>query len=133
MTLTPVQIYLGHGDFRNDGVANAWRHEHFGSVQGPPGEEDADGDALSNWAEYVADTDPTNDASFFTAGNRGVGAGGFTLEWSAVPGRHYAVHKTTNLLESFAPLATNLTVGVYTDSVSGVERAFYSVGVKIAP
>lgn len=133
VTLTPVQIHLGHGDFRNDGVANAWRHEHFGSVQGPPGDEDADGDALSNWAEYVADTDPTNEASFFTAGGRGVGAGGFVLDWSAVPGRHYAVHRTTNMLESFVPLATNLTVGVYTDSVSGVERAFYSVGVKIAP
>ncbi|OQA26215.1 MAG: hypothetical protein BWY59_01470 [Verrucomicrobia bacterium ADurb.Bin345] len=133
VTLFPGQVYLGHNDFRNDGVPNAWRHEHFGSVQGPPGDEDSDEDGMENQAEYVADTDPTNDASFFAAGNRGAVSGGFVLDWTAASGRVYSVHKTTNLLDSFVPLATNLTVNVYTDAVGGIERAFYSVGVRLSP
>ena len=77
--------------------------------------DDADGDGMATWKEYVAGTDPTNEASFlgirhpdgheiepwYTA---------VTVVWYSVEGKLYDLHRATNLLDAspFSPLATNI-------------------------
>jgi len=105
-TLT-VSPGLADGDA--DGMADGWETENFGSTEaGLPG-LDSDGDGVPNLDEFVAGTQPTNAASFFRIEQ--VNAAG--LFWTAVPGRIYAVERTSDLRQPFSPIATGLTVGSY--------------------
>jgi hypothetical protein len=74
-------------DSDSDGMPDAWEITHFGSTAAEP-DEDADGDWLSNFGEYVAGTDPTNEASVFCVLD--IGSGWLTL--SAVSGHQYRVN-----------------------------------------
>ena len=62
---------------------------------------DADGDGMLTWTEYVAGTDPTNRASFlgFTSISNAVPAGA-VVRWWSVNGRNYWLERATNLLSA---------------------------------
>ncbi len=62
---------------------------------------------------YIAGLDPTNSTSRLILNP----VSGNALHWSAISGRVYSIWWTTNLLESFQPLETNLlwTQGGYTN------------------
>jgi len=130
MVIEPQKVLLRHGDYDNDGLPDGWEHDHFGSAAGPAAGDDDDGDLFDNWGEYVAGTQPTNGGSVFEAGVTTGSANAVVLSWPGATGRLYDVHRSTNLLASFAPLATNLAAASYTDAVSGVERSFYRVDVR---
>lgn len=49
----------GGGDSDSDGLPDAWEQEYFGDLDEGPG-DDSDGDGESNYAEYLADTVPTD-------------------------------------------------------------------------
>ncbi len=132
MLIEPLKVLLEQGDYDNDGLPDGWEHVSFGSAAGPDPADDSDGDFFSNWGEYVADTEPTNALSFFSAGGDRA-AGGFVLNWPGAAGRRYSVEKGTVLTAGFTPLATNITANSHTDTVSGVERAFYRIGVRFGP
>lgn len=51
-------------DADGDGLPDAWEVQHFGTLTNLP-TSDNDDDGLNNWEEYIADTQPTNAASFF--------------------------------------------------------------------
>ncbi|MEI8205713.1 MAG: InlB B-repeat-containing protein [Kiritimatiellales bacterium] len=97
---------------------------------------DQDSDGLTAWQEYIAGTDPTNGTSSFKVNPFETLVNGTVIQWSAVTGRVYAVNWTTNLLNSFQPLETNIVwpQASYTDTVHGVEsRNFYQIKVQLAP
>ncbi len=52
-------------DADNDGMADAWEIRHFGSATGSGVGSNFDGDAWTDWQEYVLDTDPKNAGSGF--------------------------------------------------------------------
>lgn len=132
MVIEPQRVLLESGDYDNDGLPNGWEHAHFGSAAGPAADEDHDDDGCDNWNEYVAVTEPTNIESFFGAAANVVGES-FVITWPGASGRVYSVQRSTNLIEGFAPLATNLTGGAYTDSVPALLRAYYQAGAQLAP
>ena len=43
-----------------------WAQAHISDPGQRNSDQNADGDAFSNWQEYIADTDPTNTTSFFS-------------------------------------------------------------------
>jgi hypothetical protein len=90
---------------------------------------DEDGDGISNAAEVTAGTNPLDPTSRFRLENLAPAeGGGFTLDWQVVPGRTYAVERSTTLGEgSWTTLASGLTVGTYTDTNPPAERAFYRI------
>ncbi len=91
---------------------------------------DTDFDGLAAWQEYIAGTDPTNSTSAL----RVTASPQQELNWQAVSGRVYSVFWTTNLLESFQPLETNLTSGTFTDVANKTSpQTFYMLEVKMAP
>ena len=97
---------------------------------------DPDSDTFSNREEYIADTNPTNAQSVFEISSQFEFAvsNGYIVDWSAVSGRVYAVYGSTNLLNTFVPLQTNIAwpQSSYTDQIHGVQtEGFYRVEVNL--
>jgi len=115
-------------------TADAWRSAYFTSNQltntAISGDSaDPDGDGFSNYQEYIAGTNPTNALSQFFVGSS---TDRTRLNWSSVSGRVYDVYWTSNLLNSFTPLQTNIVwpQSVYTNAVqSGTGSGFYKMKV----
>ncbi|WPJ96272.1 malectin domain-containing carbohydrate-binding protein [Coraliomargarita algicola] len=89
-----------------------------------------DSDHLNNFEEYIAGTNPkvfdTFGVSHFTAG------GSTTIEWNAVHGRVYKVYWSSNLLDGFTLIGSNITDGVFIDTEHTEEPSgFYKVTVEL--
>ena len=118
-------------------TVDAWRSAYFtadqltnSAISGDSA--DPDGDGFSNYQEYVAGTNPTNTASKFIFSG-GIGAQNVQMNWSSVSGRVYDVYWTTNLLNSFVPLQTNIVwpQAAYTSPVpGGADSGFYKIKVR---
>jgi hypothetical protein len=53
--------------------------------------------------------------------------GGMTVQWDSQTGQTYRVEKSVGVLSGFAPIATNLSAGSYTDPAIGDGPVFYRV------
>lgn len=97
---------------------------------------DADHDGLATWQEWISGTDPTNALSVLSITNLFAATPGFVLNWPSVSNRLYGVDRATNLMPAeFEGIASNLAAtppsNVYTDQVSGLDKAFYQIKVKL--
>jgi hypothetical protein len=63
------------------GLPDAWQLKYFGSVGNAFWSDDPDHDAFNNRQEYLADTNPTNSASFLEMKNVIRGQGGVLVQW----------------------------------------------------
>ena len=89
-------------------------------------------DSYNNLQEYIAGLNP-NVADSLALSNFSTGAAN-EFEWTAASGRIYSVYWTSNLLDGFAILQSNLTSGAYTDSTHSAEaQGFYMLEVEVAP
>ena len=83
-------------DSNANGIPDTWESTYFGSPTGADRNADSDGDGMSNWAEYVAGTNPTNAASYLKV--EGITAtGGALISFQAVSNRTYTVEYTDSL------------------------------------
>jgi len=60
-SFTSVQLY---SDTDGDGLSDQWEFQNFVSNTNFSGANDVDGDGYSNYEEFIADTQPTNSASY---------------------------------------------------------------------
>lgn len=58
---------------------------------------DADGDGKSNYAEYLAGTDPKNASSKLFVRGISPAGNGLTLNWDSISGKSYSVERSANL------------------------------------
>lgn len=103
---------------------------------------DQDGDNISTWEEYIADTVPTSSASRFTVSisNPAIIVTNTHVSWLGSTNRLYTLEKTSNLLSSSSwrsvPAVTDVpgTGGfmVYTNGISSVPE-FFRTKVSIQP
>jgi hypothetical protein len=102
-------------DTDGDGLPDLWMMKYFGHPTAQaldlsrPG-DDPDGDRMSNLAEYLAGTNPTNGASYlhFTAptlSNLNV-----TLSWTTVGGKSYVVQTSAAPAGPFSDFSPMITV-----------------------
>ena len=93
-------------DIDVDGMPDAWEATYNLSIGTDDGDEDADGDGLSNRHEYQLGTDPRSGTSFFkaqltpAAGN----PGNYKLSWNSVIGKSYVIEWSPDLVTPFTIL-----------------------------
>ncbi|MBN1672444.1 MAG: hypothetical protein JXR37_15495 [Kiritimatiellae bacterium] len=124
-------------DTDHDEIPDAWEEQYFQGATNADAETDSDGDTYSNWAEWLAGSDPTNAASMFELGSPAAPgtAAGVILSWPSLSNRIYMIDFTTNLVtDPFVPLVTNLPAtpveNVYTDEQHSAEGLlFYRIRV----
>jgi len=144
LTNNGMLTFTGFYDFldaNRNGISDAWEKYYFGSVTTNRTQfTDTDGDGMSDYAEFIAGTDPTNAASklvFLSATlqtNDQV-----QLQWSAIGGRLYqvlAAPASTNL-SSWAPISDWLQAPIlqpspmsYTATNATQRSRFYRVQVR---
>lgn len=123
-------------DVDDDALRDDWEERYFGGTGAGP-DDDADGDSMNNFAEYLAGTDPTNGASQFTvAGEQHPAL--IELSFFGLADRSYTVFFKTNLLQGAdwqmlggETNGSDETISVL-DSVSAPQR-YYRLRVRFLP
>ncbi|MEI7851964.1 MAG: trypsin-like serine protease [Kiritimatiellales bacterium] len=101
------------GDLDGDGIPNYWE-QRYGTTTGLVASANNDSDGFTNYQEYLADTNPTNSASFFAI-DTFVALANQTVTFLGSTARQYQVFYTTNDLA-----ATNLTwIAAHTNKIWG--------------
>lgn len=90
-------------DANHNGISDAWEQYYFGDTSTNRTQKtDTDGDGMTDYAEFIAGTDPTNVLSnlrFLKADAQTNGA--VHLQWAVIPGRSYQVLTSTNNLHDW--------------------------------
>ena len=97
---------------------------------------DEDGDGMSNGDEQIAGTNARDPSSRFQINTIVATSSGFTLTWTAAPGRTYTVQACEDLT-SWVTIGTgtvnivnDLLIGSYIDPVISPSRRFYRIVVQ---
>lgn len=104
-------------DINGNSTADSWERHYFGSATTNRTQfTDSDGDGMSDYAEFMAGTNPTNAASkLIFLGVEALSNRLVQLEWAAIPGRLYQVQTASSLASAGAPPRLSATV----DRLSG--------------
>lgn len=116
-------------DLDGDEIPNAWELDMGLSMTNSNAGMNSDGDALDDFDEYVADTHPTNDASwpYLAIENSG---GGETLIFNTSRGRTYSIEYADNPAEPAPwPVLTNGIIGTGSPYQLPVPRGAYTCRV----
>lgn len=122
-------------DADGDGIPDWWELLYFGGITNCVATDYSDSDVHDNGQEYIAGTDPTNGASFFSVTNAASVGDSFMIQWNpSVSNREYAVSWTNDLSGVFTSLVSGIEFpqNSYTDILHGAEGAgFYKVEVQL--
>jgi len=104
-----------------------------------PSDQDSDGDGMTDLAEQVAGTSPTDPASVLSLrAVRGSGVGtGVRLEWPSVFGRLYVVFRAVDPAGPYELLVQGLAatppLNTYEDTLTDNQPRFYQIEVRTPP
>jgi len=128
MAIDHISVYSAD-DTDGDGLPDDWETTYWpGDLSYGPGDPTANPD-YTVWQCYIAGLNPTNPVSAFLAAI----SAGQIVQWSpSESGRVYSVWWTTNLLDNFQSLETNLpwTQGSYTNP-DAPPCSFYKIKVEL--
>ncbi|MBP7829912.1 MAG: hypothetical protein KA248_08345 [Kiritimatiellae bacterium] len=106
------------GDPNQNGKNNLWEFQNGYDPLDP----DSDGDGVPNVDEAAAGTDPLDAMSVFEVSVFGFRVSGNVLQWNSVTNKFYRVARSTNLVQGFGPLRTNILatppLNVHTDQTA---------------
>ena len=107
-------------DWNSNGMGDDWEWNNFANLtNGAAGDNDNDG--ANNYSEYIAGTDPTNNASYFRVTNIVTSAGqtNHLIRVPTQPGRHYTISYAGGVSNNAAWHGfgnTNLGVGTWLET-----------------
>lgn len=113
-----------------DGIDDLWEMNWFGSRYSANPSTICSNGVNTILQAYVAGLNPKDPQSKFQTSVFCSLPSESILRWNATSGRVYSVYYSTNLLNGFQPLQTNITAGVYTDLVHSAGQGFYRIEVK---
>ena len=79
-------------DYDFDGLDDNWEIRNWGSITVTDGTNDWDNDSINNHDEYTADTQPTNESSFFRVSRIGWTNNQAQIEYASSTARQYRLH-----------------------------------------
>ena len=105
-------------DTDHNGLPDWWELSYFGHLLGADATADADGDGASNFAEWVAGTNPTNSASCLRLLTPTITAtNSVIIQWPSVAGKSYRLERAMNLSAGFDTVVrSNITATPPTNS-----------------
>lgn len=121
-------------DGNSNGISD-WAEFAFFGTTNHPQLTDTDGDGMTDYAEFIAGTNPTNAASrFYFTGETLQSNRLVQMQWTVIPNRLYQVNASSNLSNwatntDWLQAATNPTMS-YTVTNAGVAAKFFRVEVK---
>jgi hypothetical protein len=84
-------------DVNSNGIPDAWELHFFGTLLTNRTQlTDTDGDGMSDYAEFIAGTDPNNPPPVFKVTARQMPSGIVRMQWPSVPGELFQVLQSTN-------------------------------------
>ncbi len=108
--------------YTSDGIPCWWLEKYFSDAtideippDTAPGSYDSDNDGMSNYAEYLAGTDPNSATSLLQVEmdknkkDKNIDEAGATLRWKSSANRMYEVWRTDNLMDEFILIDSNIT------------------------
>jgi hypothetical protein len=128
------RVRLGTLDSDANGFPDDWERLYFGRLGIDPN-QDADGDGLSNSAEYRAGTNPSDRMSTLEfVRTEVVERTNVVLEWSSIYEKRYRLLQAPDPQGPYTLLASNLVAtppwNRFTNAVAGANRRFYRVQLE---
>ena len=123
-------------DANTNGISDSWERNYFSSVSTNRTQlTDTDGDGMTDYAEFIAGTDPTSTNSVFAVpAPTPQPNGSLRFTWSSVPGRAYRVVVSTDLLNWTPTTDWIQAIGVDSSLTlmppSGSAKGFYRFEVR---
>ena len=122
-------------DSDGDGMPDSWETSYgLNPTNSADATQDLDSDLENNREEYFAGSDPTNGNSYFKgAGSVDIENDQILLEWQSSSNRLYSIYRSTNMLNGFQSLETNLEYpqNSYTDATHNLSQGFYKIRVRL--
>ncbi|MCB1069861.1 MAG: hypothetical protein H7A43_05540 [Verrucomicrobia bacterium] len=132
-----VQTYI---DSNTNGLPDDYETNTFGSLEVSTGISDNDGDRATDFEEYIAGTDPTDEAEYLFIAQKSPGdpVRLFMLEWPSTEGRLYSVYRATNPSGPYLPVEEDLEADppfnlFWDNAPTPPTDVFYQIRVRIAP
>jgi hypothetical protein len=127
-----VAVPSAISDADGNGIPDAWELLYFSGIGATSSAICSNGFNTVSQA-YIAGLNPNDPQSRFMITNFRSLSEGKAFDWNTVSGRIYSVYWTTNLLNAFQPLETNIpwTRCSFTNSAT-VPQGFYKVNVQMA-
>ena len=127
IVISPVPV-----DGNGNGIPDTWETQ-YGITNSNPQAMAANG--INTVLEaYIAGLNPTNPASVLLISDFRPPTAASILQWQSASGRVYSVYWTTNLMNSFQPLETNVVwpQNSWTDTVHDAQaEGFYQIKVQL--
>ena len=129
-------------DHVGDGIPDGWRRQYFGGDGTATNSAscascDADQDGVSNFNEYIADTNPTNAASYFHI-QYITFATGLTAFYQSSGSRKYTLYSTADLTSgTWSPVSSQTNsigsggVDSLSDTITNEIQRFYRISVAL--
>jgi len=116
-------LFRGYEDSDHDGLPDDWERWRFGTLYYGPN-DDPDGDGSSNYAEFVADTNPLDRTSALRISNLAINSGVATISFQPPANRTWFFQQSADLKNwTFLPGAVEMNALSATVPLSNLPTA----------
>lgn len=107
-------------DTDSDGLPDTWELSFFGSLTNASASTDNDSDGMTDLQEYRVGVSPQSDTSLLSVDPTPNAVTGdvAVIRWASVANRYYTIQRSTNLIEGFSTIISNVAATPPTNTCS---------------